>query len=169
MGDFDSNIEKILRQQSSRAMPVQQQIDPVTPVLLKEIVEQSRVFAEQVILFAMTKDEKILDDAYTLLYGCFHPIAPQMLPIEGVKGIFFYVYLGNPVGVFKYVKHFIGEKSLIDETCFDGAQKDFDIFCSEIYNLFIKTKSASFEDMKAAYIKFAEALITNKKLSGILS
>lgn len=165
MGNFDADIEKMLRQAQAqgRPMQVQQQIDPVTPVLLKEIVENSRTFAEQVILYAMTKDNKIADDIYNLLFGCFWPIQPQMLPLEGIKGIFFYVYLSYPKGVYQYAKHYQGE-GLIDETCFElNGQKIFDKLCLGLWTMFVKEKTATFELCKEALDIFADDLAKNKK------
>lgn len=160
-----AEIERMLRQQGgARMQPVVQQIDPVTPVLLKEMVESSRTFAEQVMLYAMKKDGQIAIDLFDLLYGVLWPIQSQMIPFEGFKGVFCYVYLSAPTGVFRFAQHYQPNNNLIDESCFTSAsQKIFDKLFLTIYEMFIKNKSASYELLETALIDFADSLAKEKK------
>ena len=143
--NVDQMVADAMKNQGRPQQP--QAIDPVTPIVIEELVKHSRQFACFVVEYIIDGDDEndtIVDTLYDICFECLRPL-PRALTLDGVRSIFFNLYFAQNHGaVFDYMcskhettKYQISEKGI---KAFTAA---YNTFTDAIYKHFVIEKKAS--------------------------
>ncbi|MCM1322873.1 MAG: hypothetical protein NC218_01670 [Acetobacter sp.] len=152
----DPNIERMLKQAQNQ--PRQQAIDPVTPVLLENLVRSSEEFAKTLVRYILDEpeDEIYSERLYDICFSVLRPLPQQGLPLDAVRSVFFNIYfVQSPGAVFDYVMVKIEKpRYAVSEKGIKAFGNAYQVLTEGLYNHFVRDKRASaaaFDNMLSTF------------------